>query len=163
MIVRVAVVTVSDGVVRGTRADGSGALITRWVEQRGWQLYKHVQLPDDAAQISEQLIALTNSDCDVVITTGGTGLTARDVTPEATLAVVERLVPGIPEALRGRGAAQTRYSWLSRGVAGTRGRTLIVNLPGSEAAVQDGLMFLEGIIEHAVQLLRGRNTDQHQD
>jgi molybdenum cofactor synthesis domain-containing protein len=97
----------------------------------------------------------------VILTTGGTGLTERDVTPEATLAVLEREAPGIAEAIRAEGAAQTPYTWLSRAVAGTRGRTLIVNLPGSESGVRDGLAVLDRILSHAVQLVRGIETGKH--
>ena len=159
--IRVAVVTISDGVKHGTRVDRSGPHIRNWLQQRGHELVRHVQIPDDAAQITACLMQLAADPCDVVLTTGGTGLTIRDVTPEATRAAITREVPGIAEALRARGASNTRYAWLSRGVAGTRGRTLIVNLPGSETGVQDGLAVLDELIGHAVQLLRGIQTDQH--
>lgn len=159
--IRVAVVTISDGVVQGAREDRSGPRIVEWVRRREHQLVAHLQIADDAAEITARLIQLADDDCDVVLTTGGTGLTLRDVTPEATRAAITRDVPGIAEALRARGAAQTEYSWLSRGVAGTRGRTLIVNLPGSESGVRDGLELLDGVIGHAVQLLRGIQTDKH--
>ncbi|HEX6065626.1 MAG TPA: MogA/MoaB family molybdenum cofactor biosynthesis protein [Longimicrobiales bacterium] len=159
--IRVAVVTISDGVVQGARQDRSGPRIVEWVRQREHQLVTHLQIADDAAEITARLVQLADDDCDVVLTTGGTGLTMRDVTPEATRAALTRDVPGIAEALRARGAAQTEYSWLSRGVAGTRGRTLIVNLPGSESGVRDGLELLDGVIGHAVQLLRGIQTDKH--
>ncbi len=159
--IRVALLTISDGVARGERADGSGALLEQWVQQRGHSLVAHEVVPDDAAQISTRLRAFADTQCDVVLTTGGTGMTARDVTPEATSAVIDRVVPGIAEALRLRGAQQTKYAWLSRGVAGIRGRTLIVNLPGSESAVRDAIQFLDDILAHAVQLLRGVETHKH--
>ena len=159
--IRVAVVTISDGVVRGTRSDTSGQAITQWVEQRGDALVAHALVADDAAQIAARLIELADGGCDVVLTTGGTGLTLRDVTPEATGVVITRAVPGIAEALRARGAAHTPYAALSRGVAGVRGQTLIINLPGSESGVRDGLALLDELLNHAVQLLHGIETDKH--
>ena len=159
--IRVGVITISDGVFQGARDDRSGARIAQWVEQRGHALVTHMRAPDDSAEITARLIDLADTGCDVILTTGGTGLTERDVTPEATAAAVTRAVPGISEALRARGAQQTKYSWLSRGVAGVRGQTLIINLPGSDAAVRDGLELMDELLGHAVQLLRGIQTDKH--
>jgi molybdenum cofactor synthesis domain-containing protein len=159
--IRIGVITISDGVVHGTRDDRSGVRITKWVEERGHALIAHVQTSDEAAAITARLVDLADTGCDVILTTGGTGLTERDVTPEATRAAFTREVPGIAEALRARGAQHTRYSWISRGVAGIRGSTLIVNLPGSESAVGDGLELMDELINHAVQLLRGIQTDKH--
>jgi molybdopterin adenylyltransferase len=159
--IRVGVLTISDGVAQGTREDRSGPRIVAWIAGRNDTLITHEIVADQPAQISRMLIELVDRGADLILTTGGTGLTARDVTPEATAAVITRPVPGIAEALRARGAAQTPYAWISRGVAGVRGATLIVNLPGSEAAVRAGLSLLDEVVEHAVQLLRGIQTDKH--
>ncbi len=159
--IRIGIVTISDGVAHGTREDKSGVRIAQWVEQSGHALVTHAQTADDPAQITARLVDLADTGCDVILTTGGTGLTARDVTPEATRAAFTREVPGIAEALRARGARSTKYAWISRGVAGVRGNTLIVNLPGSESAVRDGLELMDELMGHAVQLLRGIQTDKH--
>lgn len=159
---RVAVVTVSDGVSAGTRVDGSGDAIRDWVRERGFELAESVVVPDARQRIGSELERLADDGAaDVIITTGGTGFTVRDVTPEATLDVVTRHAPGIAEQIRARGLASTPYSMLSRGIAGIRGTALIVNLPGSTGGVRDGLQVLDDIILHAVQLLRGIDTEQH--
>ena len=159
---RIAVLTVSDGVVAGTREDTSGGAIATWIEARGSTIAARDIVPDAADRISATLLGLADrEDVDVVITTGGTGFTTRDITPEATRAVIDRHVPGIAERLRAAGAAATPYAALSRGIAGLRGSTLIVNLPGSTGGVRDGLRVLDEIIDHAVQLLRGVDTESH--
>lgn len=160
--VRLVVLTISDGVSGGTRRDGSGDAIAAWAGAHGWDVVAREIVADDATAIAAILRKHADAGtADVILTTGGTGLTARDVTPEATRAVLERDVPGIPEALRRHGEASTVNALLSRGVAGTRGRTLIVNLPGSERGVRDGLAVLERVAGHAVQLLRGTATGRH--
>ncbi len=156
---KVAVVTVSDGVFAGAREDASGSIISDWTRDRGYVLAERTEVPDETGPISDALMRLCDSEgCDLVLTTGGTGLTPRDVTPEATRAVVEKLAPGIAEAIRADGLAKTPRAALGRGVAGVRNSTLIVNLPGSPGGVSDGLQLLSVIVEHAVDLIRGRFT-----
>lgn len=160
---RIAVLTVSDGVTAGTRDDVSGAAIAAWADARGASLCARRTVPDASAAIAGALIELADSgECDVILTTGGTGLTRRDVTPEATAAVIERDAPGIAERIRADGMTSTPFAALARGRAGVRGATLIVNLPGSAGGVRDGLGVLDDIIDHAVQLLRGEDTDRHE-
>lgn len=158
--IRVAVLTISDAGSRGERADGSGDAIAAWVVARDYTLGARALVADDVAAIGATLSRWADSDAiDLILTTGGTGLTARDVTPEATRAVLEREAPGIAEALRMTVYPRFHRAALSRGVAGTRGRTLIVNLPGSTGGVQDGLAVLDDLVPHAVALLRGGQVD----
>jgi molybdopterin adenylyltransferase len=160
--IRIAVLTVSDGVSEGTRTDETGVSIVEWVLARGSELVQHTVVGDDRDWIREELERLVDErNADVVITTGGTGLTMRDVTPEATLDVLHREAPGVAERIRARGYSKTPYAALSRGVAGTRGQSFIVNLPGGPGAVKDGLEVLDEIVDHAVQLLRGIDTGRH--
>ncbi len=160
MTLRVAVLTVSDAASRGDRTDTSGARIEEWARNHGWPVVSRDTVPDESGAIVRCLAEWADGGMvDLIVTTGGTGLSPRDRTPEATRAVIDREVPGIPEALRGAARGATPRAALSRGVAGLRGRTLIVNLPGSEGGVRDGLSVLEPMIGHAVAIARGDPVD----
>ena len=152
--------TVSDSVATGTRDDASGDLLVELLESDGFDVTRRV-VTDDHGEISDALAELA-ADAAVVLTTGGTGVAPRDVTPEATLAVLEREAPGIAEAIRADSIAKTPHALLSRGVAGVRGRALIVNLPGSTGGCRDGYAVLRPALEHAVALLAGETTPHRQ-
>src|SRR5688500_820667 len=157
---RVAVLTISDAGARGQRADGSGDAIAAWAAERGYALAERALVPDDSVEIVRQLIAWCDRDsADLVLTTGGTGLSARDNTPEATRAVRGREAAGIAERLRIACIESFPRAALARGVAGSRNRTLIVNLPGSTSGVRDALHALVPIVDHAVSIVRGDRTD----
>jgi molybdenum cofactor synthesis domain-containing protein len=159
-VVRVAVLTISDAGARGERADGSGDAIVSWAEGRGYAIERRALVPDDSVAIVRQLLAWCDGDgADLVLTTGGTGLSARDNTPEATRAVLEREADGIAERIRVTCIDAFPRAALSRGVAGSRHRTLIVNLPGSPGGVRDALAALVPIVDHAVAIVRGERTD----
>jgi molybdenum cofactor synthesis domain-containing protein len=156
---RIAILTISDACFRGERTDASGDTIASWVTARKATLAARSLVADETVDIVRALTSwCDNDEADLVITTGGTGLAPRDVTPEATRLVIEREAPGIAEELRRHGMASTKYSMISRGLAGVRNRTLIVNLPGSPKGVEDGLKVVEQIADHAIKLIRGEQT-----
>jgi len=158
--VTAAVLTVSDRVSRGEAADGSGDLLAELLAADGYDVVRRV-VPDEAAEIAASIEQLAG-EAVIVLTTGGTGVAPRDVTPEATRTVIEREVPGIAEALRASSIAKTPHGLLSRGVAGVRGGTLVVNLPGSTGGCRDGYAILRPALGHAVSLLRDEPTHHQQ-
>ena len=152
--------TVSDGVAEGTREDESGSVLAALLGEEGYDVERRV-VPDDRDAIAEAIAELAE-DAAVVLTTGGTGLGPRDVTPEATAEVLERVAPGIAEALRADSLAKTPHALLSRGLAGVRGQALVVNLPGSPGGCRDGFEVLRPALKHAVELLAGEPTAHRQ-
>jgi len=152
--------TVSDKGYAGEREDVSGPLLADLVRKMGAEVVNQTIVPDERIEIERTLRLLADEEhVDLVITTGGTGPTPRDVTPEATQAVIERQMPGLAEVLRLEGYRKTPLAVISRGVAGIRGRTLIVNLPGSPKAVREGMETLSPILPHAIKMVRGKETE----
>jgi molybdenum cofactor synthesis domain-containing protein len=159
MPLRLAILTISDACSQGERTDASGDHIAMWAQERGHIVAERALVPDETGRIAGVLAEWADGGrVDVILTTGGTGLTSRDVTPEATRAILEKEAPGIAEALRMSAYPRFPRAALSRGLAGVRGRTLIVNLPGSPGGVRDGLTVLNELVEHAVELVTGVRT-----
>jgi len=153
-VLRLAILTVSDRSARGERLDAAGPMLAEAVNTHGWDIIYQQVLPDDQSSIEEILTAWCDSgELDVILTTGGTGFSQRDITPEATRAVIEREAPGLAEAMRSAGLAITPHAMLSRAVAGIRRYTLVVNLPGNPKAAVENLQVILPVLPHAVQLL----------
>ena len=153
---RFCVLTVSDRSARGEREDSSGPALVEMIEVQGWELSEQALLPDEQEQVERQLAEWSDrGEVEVILTTGGTGFSPRDHTPEATLAVVDRLAPGLSEAMRLASLKQTPHAMLSRAVCGIRGSTLIINLPGSPRAVRESMEVLFGFLEHLLEKIRG--------
>jgi molybdenum cofactor synthesis domain-containing protein len=158
--VKAAVLTVSDGVAAGEREDESGAVLAGLLAGEGYEVERRI-VGDDLEAIADAIVELAE-EAALVLTTGGTGLGPRDVTPEATSEVIERPAPGIAEAIRADSVAKTPHGLLSRGVAGVRDRTLVVNLPGSPGGCRDGFAVLKRALPHALALLAGEQTAHRQ-
>jgi len=153
---RVGIMTCSDTRFAGEAEDTSGRALIDLCAERGWSVVAYHVVPDEAEVIAVKLVEMADIDCvDVVLTTGGTGLGPRDVCPETTLAACDREVPGIAQAIRAASLVITDRAMLSRGVAAQRGRTLVINLPGSEKAVRESFAVVVGVLEHAVDMMAG--------
>jgi molybdenum cofactor synthesis domain-containing protein len=155
MTIRFGILTISDRSSRGERVDASGPALANLIGTQNWSVVKQAILPDEESSIKTTLIEWADSgEFDVILTTGGTGFSPRDVTPEATRTVIQRDAPGLAEAMRAASLAKTPHAMLSRAIAGIRGQTLIVNLPGSPKGAVENLQTILSVLAHAVQLLR---------
>lgn len=154
MEIRIGIITVSDRASQGLRPDLTGQTLIKIIQEKGWSIKNHEIIPDDISTLSGLLSSWADQgEFDIILTAGGTGLSPRDITPEATLMVIDRSAPGIPEAMRAISSKITPYSMLSRGVAGIRKNTLIINLPGSPKGAEENLQVIIPVLPHAVQLL----------
>jgi molybdopterin adenylyltransferase len=158
--VSAAVLTVSDGVQAGVREDTSGDTLEELLRDDGFDVVRRV-VSDDAALIASAIVELADSGVLLIVTTGGTGFAPRDVTPEATRTVIERDAPGLAEAIRADAIARTPHALLSRGVAGLRGSTLVVNLPGSPGGCRDGFAVIQPALRHGLELAAGETATPH--
>ncbi len=157
--IKAGILTVSDKASRGEREDRSGPALRELIEASGAEVVRTAIVPDEQDEIRAVLLAWSDEGLDLVLTTGGTGLSPRDWTPEATQSVLDRETPGISEAIRAVGLVKTRTAMLSRAVSGIRRSTLIINLPGSEKSVREGLAAVIDVLPHAVEVLRGAAGD----
>ena len=157
--IKIGIITVSDRSSRGEREDLSGPEIKKWCDKMGYTVSEELIIPDEIEIIRNSLIKLSDKSYDLILTTGGTGFAPRDVTPEATRAVIEREAPGFAEVMRMRSLQVTPHAMLSRAVSGIRGKTLIINLPGSPKGARENLEFIESAIPHALKLLRNEVKD----
>jgi molybdopterin adenylyltransferase len=158
MTIHAAILTISDSAAAGTRVDTSGPALVARVIELGWTIAATGLAPDEESAIAAKLREWSEAGYSLILTTGGTGIAARDVTPEATRSVLEREIPGIAELIRARGLEQTKLAVLSRGLAGQRKQSLIVNLPGSPRGALFSLQAIEHLIPHVVDLMRGRTA-----
>jgi len=156
-VITAAILTISDSAAAGTRSDASGPALEGRCRELGWRVALTEVVADDREAIASRLREWADTGkASLILTTGGTGIAIRDVTPEATRAVLDREVPGIAELLRSRGLEQTKFAVLSRALAGTRGQSLIINLPGSPRGALFSLQAIEHLIPHVIDLLTGR-------
>lgn len=157
---RAAIITSSDSGYRGEREDLSGPAIREILEREGYQVVSMEILPDDRIMVGEKMKEISDNDlAELILTTGGTGFSQRDVMPEATEDIIERRVPGIPEAMRAYSMTITKRAMLSRAAAGIRKKTLIINLPGSPKAVRESLEYIIGALDHGIEILTGEASD----
>lgn len=157
---KAAIITASDSGYAGQREDKSGPLIKQILEENGYQVVHEILLPDDRTRLSQEMARIADNEvAELLLTTGGTGFSPRDCTPEATMDITERIVPGIPEAMRAYSLTITPRAMLSRATAGIRKSTLIINLPGSPKAVKESLEYILPALVHGLEILTGQSTN----